>query len=472
MMSKKKKIIIVICLAAALILAGVFIILSATRQAAISDGGVETVALSRMVLTGSIDVKGTVQGSNDAKVYSQLPAFTVQNVNVKIGDKVSEGDVLCQLNTENLEKQIEQLEASIEAAQNVSEQAIKGSQLKYDASSDNLANGHNQAVNTAKAAKEAAGYTLDQAKIKYDAAKKATLDAQTTLDEAQVGGDPDNIAAAQAAYDAAVINEATASSAASAAENAYSNAKRQYNSALTAANQQIDADKQALEASKAAADINAQQASLDILKLQFAQATIKSPISGTVIAVNAVESAASAGVLFVIADTVHLQVEVKIGEKDVNRVALGNQAAIESEATGKDVYEGKLESIEPASVDSVEALTGSAQISSDTRVNYKAIIDVTSQQTRLKIGMNTEVSIIVEQIEDVLAVPQSAVMTNEAGETVVYALVTDEQSNGSYQEIPVVSGLETDAYVEISGEGLKEGMQIVLNPAYTVIPNS
>jgi len=227
-MSKKKKIIIVICVAAALILAVFFIVRNVTQQAAISDSAVETTTLSRMTLTESINVKGTVQSSKDAKVYSQLPALTVQNVNVKVGDKVFEGDVLCQLNTENLEKQIEQLEASMDAAQNISEQTIKGSRIKYKANSANLANGQNQAVNTAKATMDAAQYSLDQAVIKYEAAKKATLDAQTALNAAIAGADPDKIVAAQGVYDAAVIHEATTGSVASAAHKAYENAKIQY----------------------------------------------------------------------------------------------------------------------------------------------------------------------------------------------------------------------------------------------------
>jgi len=234
---------------------------------------------------------------------------------------------------------------------------------------------------------------------------------------------------------------------------------------LNAAKQQIDADKQTLEASKAAANNDAQQVSLDSLKLQLAQATIKSPIGGTVIAVNAVESAASAGLLFVIADTEHLQIDVKINEKDVNKAELGNSAAIQSDATGKDIYEGKLQSIEPASVISVEALNGSAQISSNARVQYKAVVDVISLKTRLKIGMNVRVSIITEKIEGIFAVPQNAITTNTTGETVVYILVTDEQGKASFQQIAVQTGFETDEYIEVSGKGLQEGMQIVLNPA-------
>lgn len=464
-MANKKKIIAAICVAAAVILAIFFVMRNAAQQAAEAESAIETTTLSRVTLTESIDVKGMVQSSKDAKVHSQLPTFTVKTVNVKVGDKVSEGDVLCQLNTDSLESQIEQSEASIDAAQSTAGQAIKANRIKYDADSANLANGQNQAVNTAKATMEAAKYTLDQAVIKYNAAKEATADAKTALDEAIAGGVPDEIAAAQAVYDAAVQNEATANSVASAANKAYENAKTQYASALNAANQQINADKQALEASQTAADTSAQQAALDNLKLQLAQATIKSPISGTVVAVNAVESAASAGTLFVIADTDHLQIEIKINENDVNKVALGNNAKIESDATGADVYEGKLISIEPASINAVETLSGSAQTSLDTHVKYKAMIEVVSNETRLKIGMNVKTSIIVEQIENIFAVPYSAVTTNADGDTVVYALVKDGQGKTSLQEIPVISGMETDSQIEVSGKELQEGMKIVLNPA-------
>lgn len=463
-MSKKKKIIIAIIAAIVIVLVIFFIMSNAAQQAAEAEKGIETTTLSRTTITDSIDVKGMVQSSRDAKVHSQLPTFTVKTINVKVGDKVAEGDVLCQLNMDSLESQIEQSEASIDTAQSTAGESIQTNRIKYEADSANLANGQNQAVNAAKATMEAAKYALDQAVIKFNVAKEATADAKTALDEAIAGGDPDEIAVAQAAYDAAVQSEATANSVASAANRAYENAKIQYEAALTAANQQIAADLQALEASRTAADTSAQQVALDNLRFQLSQATIKSPISGTVVAVNAVESAASTGTLFVIADTNHLQIEIKINENDVNKVALGNGAEIESDATGTDVYEGKLISIEPASINATDTLSGLTQTALDTHVKYKALIDVTSLDTRLKIGMNVKTRIIVEQIENIFAVPYSAVATNAAGDTVVYALIKDAQGKVSFKEIPVISGIETDSEIEVSGKELREGMQIVSNP--------
>ncbi|MEI6101037.1 MAG: hypothetical protein WCP73_04285, partial [Eubacteriales bacterium] len=244
-MPKKKKIIIAICIAAAAILIIFFVVRNAPLQPVLADSSVETTTLSGTTLADTVDVKGTVQSSKDVKVYSQLPTFTVKTVNVQVGDKVTEGETLCLLNTDSLEKQIEQSQATIDASQTSSGQSIKSNRIKYEADTANLANGQNTSVNTTKAAMDAAKYSLDQSVIKYNVAKEALTKAQTALDTAKTGGDPTEIATAQTAYDAAVQAEATANSVASAANKAYENANIQYQAALNAANQQITADRQA-----------------------------------------------------------------------------------------------------------------------------------------------------------------------------------------------------------------------------------
>ena len=67
------------------------------------------------------------------------------------------------------------------------------------------------------------------------------------------------------------------------------------------------------------------------------------------------------------------------------------------------------------------------------------------------------------------AVPLEAIATDENGQSIVYQAVTDEEGNTTAQPIAVTPGLETDFYMEISGEALTDGMTI-LNSAEGLAP--
>ena len=75
----------------------------------------------------------------------------------------------------------------------------------------------------------------------------------------------------------------------------------------------------------------------------------------------------------------------------------------------------------------------------------------------LLIGLSAKVEIILSQVTDVYAVPYDAVGTDENGGSVVYARSGGETE---FTAIPVETGMETDYYSEISGEGLSDGMEV------------
>ena len=75
----------------------------------------------------------------------------------------------------------------------------------------------------------------------------------------------------------------------------------------------------------------------------------------------------------------------------------------------------------------------------------------------LLIGLSAKVEIILSQVTDVYAVPYDAVGTDENGGSVVYARSGGETE---FTAIPVETGMETDYYIEISGEGLSDGMEV------------
>jgi HlyD family secretion protein len=459
-MKNKKKWIIVGCIIVVVVVLVLVGLNNMKAQAEAQNAAVQTKELQKITLADTVNVTGTVQSSNNTKVYSQTATLAVKTVNVAVGDKVNAGDVLCVLNTDSLEKQIEQSKATLDTAKSTGSQSVKTNQQKYNNDLANLQNGQNTTINTAKAQVDSAQTQLSIAENQYNQLVQTENNAKSALD-----ADPSNVTL-QTAYNTAHQAQVAYSSTYNGAQKSYNNAVAALQAAQNAVNQQLATEKQAITSSQAAANTGAQEAALEALQLQLSQASIKAPISGTVTAVNAVEGAMSSGVLFTLDDADNLEIATTIKEFDVNNVTLGMDCSIQSDGTGDDVYQGTLKSIDPAAVQSstTSAAGATVQAASDSDIKFNAIVTVTSKDTRLKLGMNTRISIILNQKDSVLAVPFDAVVTNAAGEKVVYAMNKDASGKNSFQEIPVTTGMETDFYIEVSGKGLQEGMQIVSNP--------
>lgn len=77
--------------------------------------------------------------------------------------------------------------------------------------------------------------------------------------------------------------------------------------------------------------------------------------------------------------------------------------------------------------------------------------------------MNARLDIITEEKSGVYSVPYEAIVTGDDGKCYVYALQFISDQKASAYMVPVEKGLETNLYVEITGENLKDGMQIVKN---------
>ncbi len=92
---------------------------------------------------------------------------------------------------------------------------------------------------------------------------------------------------------------------------------------------------------------------------------------------------------------------------------------------------------------------------------YEIKIDVKTEDERLRMGLTAKCSIILEEVRDVYAVPYDAIQENSEGSTVVYVSEKTEKGYSS-KEILVEKGMESDYYVEISGDELRDGLQILI----------
>ncbi|MCL2050723.1 MAG: HlyD family efflux transporter periplasmic adaptor subunit [Lachnospiraceae bacterium] len=293
-----------------------------------------------------------------------------------------------------------------------------------------------------QAAVASAENALEQAKNSYEAALKtrgaAYATADTTLQDYAK-----NIETTRAAYESALQSQAAAN------ETAQNSLQQNLNS-LAAARLSANTDLSDLEYER-------------MLK-NLADAEVKANEAGTVTAVFASIGNVASGILFVIEDTQDLVIETTISEFDVGTITVGMPVAIRSEAARNVIYDGTVISVAPTSNKNAQ---GNTDRMGDTVFATK--IKVNEADTNLRIGMSVRLNFIVERQENILAVPYDAVFANENGEECVLVLAPLGNSLGEpayeLRELAVITGLENDLSIVISGEGLREGMTVISTPS-------
>lgn len=298
-------------------------------------------------------------------------------------------------------------------------------------------------------------------------AQSGVAAAEAQLDAAQDARNGASMAQLEQGVDSAKRSVDSAQLQKEIAQNQVSNAKDQREASNNAIEQQIDSLKDSLVGSQIAAQ-STQSQEIAIQKMQntLEDATITAPVSGVVTAVYAKVGEPGNGLLFVVEDTQSLKINTKIKEYDVANIREGMPVVIKSDATGDQEISGTVTYIAPAAV---KTEAGNTQIGgNDSNVEFEAEVQVNDPNCGLRIGMNTRLTVLLEEKQDVFGVPYDAVVEKADGSTVVYAAVEQQNSgkNSSYvvTEIPVTTGLETDFYIEISGGEVTPGMAVISNP--------
>ena len=91
-------------------------------------------------------------------------------------------------------------------------------------------------------------------------------------------------------------------------------------------------------------------------------------------------------------------------------------------------------------------------------VDFTVTVELMDADDAVKPGMTAAVNIVVEQLKNVLLVPNRAVRVQE-GKRVVYIL-----RDGALEPVSITLGASSDTDSEVVSGDLKVGDQIVLNP--------
>lgn len=214
---KAKKIIIPVSIVAGIAALGTAVAMLSNSAANVAYA--DAIRIQAKELENKISVSGTVKSSDKTNVYSKLN-YAVEKINVKVGDTVKKGDVLCTVSTEELQQQILQQQASVESSGINSDYNLSEAERRYAEASADYSAGRTAVIVNAKKAVEQAEKAL------ADAERQETIGSQTTL--------PSNLQNA----DAQIKN---ASQQVESAKNQLNSAKQNYETALKAYNDAEDA---------------------------------------------------------------------------------------------------------------------------------------------------------------------------------------------------------------------------------------
>jgi HlyD family secretion protein len=412
---------------------------AATIRTATADRGTVTSVVSG---TGSLLPAGRMNvGFKQAGILTE--------VDVRVGDKVTTGQVLARIESSTQQATLAQAQASLASAQanlQTTQSPLTGAQVaqlqhQVTAAQQN----YNDTVASVNATNQADAATVasDQAKVNADCPNGA----QCSQEQTQLASDKTK------QHTDAISGQSRINS-----------ASQQITSSRDSLAVQTQVKPNAL--ASAQAQNAAAQAQVQAAQLALNQTTLTAPTSGVVISINGVPGevagsgtaqapgslapqpsssgtgGASSGFM-VIDDTSSYVAVMSFAETDAARLAANQTTAFTFDAIPNLTISGHVLSISP-----------SATVVSNV-VDYYVSFVLNRTDPRLREGMTANASVTVAQADSAVRVPNAAVRTT-GGTTMVTVL-----SKGQQVPTEVITGVVGDTYTEIKA-GLNEGDAVVL----------
>jgi len=422
-------------------------------------GQFQTYEVVRSDLTQSIGGTGSVRAEQSALLTWQTNG-QVGSVDAAIGDRVRAGQVLATLSQDSLPEAVIQAGVDLATAQAELAQATE--------SNTGLANAE-QAVVTARQALEDAETTLEG--MTYPRASDSVIqnaEAQITLAKKTLARasdryrsvshlSDDNSTKAEALL--ALTNAQLNLNTLTANYNWYTGAPTslelaEAQAARDVARAQLANAQRTLETYKDGgipADLAAAQAKVAIAQAKLNQARIVAPFAGVITSADPTtgDLITSGTEAFRIDNISRLLVDVQVSEVDINHIQPGMPVTMQFDAILGRTYNGKVVKVN---------LAGDA---ASNAVTFTVTTEVTDADEQVKPGMSATVNITVEQVADVLVVPNRA-LTSTDGKYSVRVL-----ENGIPRRVEVQIGAATDSVTEIVSGDLQEGDLLVLTTSTT-----
>jgi HlyD family secretion protein len=349
-------------------------------------------------LAKSVVATGKIEPITKVEIKSKASGI-VQKLYVDFDDKVKDGQLLAELDKEQIEAQVRSAQAALSAAQaNERAAAADLERAKVDAESPDLP-------------------MLQRAYERAQQMAKEGVVSQANLDDAQkayvLAANKRDMARAQLVTNKAKLAQAQAQ-------------VQQAQAALTSAEEDLH------------------------------YATITAPITGTVLSRDvevgdAVSSilvlGSSATLVMTLGDTSEVYVKGKVDESDIGKVYLGQPARIKVESFKDKTFNGKVTKIAPMGVEK------------DNVTTFEVRVSIDNPGGTLKANMTANAEIILDEHKSVLMVPEGALIYDKDKKASVQ--VPDPSAKGGMRKVAVTIGISNGVKTEVLS-GLKEGEQVVL----------
>ena len=207
---------------------------------------------------------------------------------------------------------------------------------------------------------------------------------------------------------------------------------------------------------QAQAEVQRSRATLESAEEDLRYATITAPIDGVVLsrdvergdAVSSILVMGSAATLVMtIGDTTQVYVKGKVDESDIGKVYLGQPARIRVESFKDKTFNGKVNKISPMGTEK------------DNVTTFEVRVSIDNPGGELKANMTANAEIIQEDHKNVLMIPEAAVIYDEKKNTSVD--VPDPSAKDGKKKLAVSLGISNGSKTEVLS-GLKEGDKVVL----------
>ncbi len=394
---KRNRRIIYVVIGVVVVLAAVGGLIAAARGGTKIDP-TKLAKVERGDLAKSVVATGKVEPITKVEIKSKASGI-VKKLYVDAGDRVKRGQILAELDKEEIEAHVAQAKAQAEAA----EASLRGTEADME-----------------RAKVDAEGVDVPTLKRAYERAQgmaKEGVVSASALDDAQ----------------------------------------RNYELAL---NKQNVAKAQLLvlraKIGQAQAQVAQDRANLKQLEEQYSYTTVTSPIDGIILSRDvevgdAVSSilvlGSSATLIMTLGDTSEVYVKGKVDESDIGKVYLGQPARIKVESFKDKSFNGKVTKISPMGVEK------------DNVTTFEVRVSINNPGGELKAAMTANAEIILEEHKNVLQIPEGSILYDKDKKASVE--VPDPKGKEGKNKVAVNIGISNGAKTEVLG-GLKEGDQVVL----------
>ena len=407
---------------------------------------VSTEVVKKRTIKESVGASGRIFPEMEVKISSDVSGEVIE-LNVEEGDSVVKGQLLCRINPDTYESQVERGNASVNNAK---------SQVSNAKSS----------IESIKAQKEQTEAQLKNA--------RDILNRNTKL------------------YNDGVISQQEFEAAQTTVRQLEANVK------VIAAN--INASTE--NARGAEFNVRSAEAGLKELKTSLKRTSIFAPVGGIISKLNVKKGERVLGTIQMtgteimrIANMSSMEVQVEVSENDIPRVTIGNTVDIEVDAYSDRIFKGNVSKIANSASNLPDASAISASLSSDKVTNFivKIRVDPSSyadlvasnKKHPFRPGMSASVDINTNVVENVISVPIQAVTTRDEDsddknkkpndgmkeekkdlskkiKEIVFVCAGD-----TVRPAEVKTGIQDDDYIQILS-GIKEGEEVVIGPYATV----